>query len=204
MPAYGYGADRSPQRGQDVEGDILVMLDEVLHGSTRDVQLQRTDPRTGQSTTQTLRVKIPAGVREGQLVRLVGKGRDGVAGGEPGNLYLRVKLGTHPDLRVEGSTLHYDLELAPWEAVLGTTVKIPTLDGSASLKIPAGTTAGRVFRLRGQGLPTEHAGRGDLHAVVGIQVPSTLSAEQKSLWEKLAAGSADFHPRQAPWEHRHE
>ena len=88
-------------------------LDEVLHGSTRTIRLQRTDPRTGQSTTQTLRVKIPPGVREAQLIRLAGKGQEGIGGGDSGNLYLRVKFAQHPDFRVRGADLYYDLESGP-------------------------------------------------------------------------------------------
>jgi curved DNA-binding protein len=182
------------QRGQDIEGDILVTLDEILHGSARTIRLQRTDPRTGQSIAQTLRVKIPPGVREGQLIRVAGKGQEGIGGGDSGNLYLRVRFAQHPDFRVRGADLYYDLDLAPWEAVLGATVHIPTLDGTVSLKIPAGTVSERQFRLRGKGLPTSDGTRGDLYAVVSIEVPSELTPEQKVLWEQLAAKSR-FNPR---------
>ena len=193
--ADGMGGETFAQRGQDIEGDILVTLDEILHGSTRTIHLQRTDPRTGQSVTQTLRVKIPPGVREAQLIRLAGKGQEGIGGGDSGNLYLRVKFAQHPDFRVRGADLYYDLDLAPWEAVLGATVDIPTLDGTVSLKIPAGTMAERQLRLRGKGLPTSDGTRGDLYAVVSIQVPAHLTPEQKVLWEQLAAKST-FNPRQ--------
>ena len=182
------------QRGEDVEGDILVTLDEVLHGATRTIQLQRTDPRTGQSNTQTLRVKIPVGVREAQMIRLTGNGRDGKGGRGSGNLYLRVTFAKHPEFRVRGANLYQDLDVSPWEAVLGATVRIPTLDGIASLKIPPGTTAEREFRLRGKGLPSGDGTRGDLHAVLHIQVPNHLTPEQKLLWEQLAAGST-YNPR---------
>ena len=193
--AGGFGEDEmGGARGQDIEGDILVTLDEILRGSSRTIRLQRTDPLTGQSTTQTLRVKIPPGVREGQLIRVAGKGQEGIGGGESGNLYLRVKFAQHPDFRVRGANLYYDLDLAPWEAVLGATVRIPTLDGTVSLKIPAGTVSERQFRLRGKGLPTGDGTRGDLYAVVSIEVPSHLTSEQKVLWEQLAAKSA-FNPR---------
>jgi curved DNA-binding protein len=185
------------QRGQDIEGDILVTLDEVLRGSTRIIRLQRIDPNTGQSTTQTLRVKIPPGVREGQLIRVGGKGQEGIGRGGSGDLYLRVKFAQHPDFRVRGADLYYDLDLAPWEAVLGATVHIPTLDGTVSLKIPPGTTAEKQFRLRGKGLPTVDGTRGDLYAVVSIEVPPRLTPEQKALWEQLAAKSA-FNPRKTP------
>jgi curved DNA-binding protein len=192
----GWGAEGA-QHGQDIEGDVLVTLDEIMRGSTRTIRLQRVDPRTGQSTTQTLRVKIPPGVREGQLIRLAGKGQEGLGGGAPGNLYLRVKFAQHPDFRVRGVDLYHDLELAPWEAVLGATVHIRTLDGTVSLRIPPGTVAEKQFRLRGKGLPTNNGTRGDLYAIVSIQVPSQLAPEQKILWERLAAKSA-FNPRKTP------
>ena len=185
------------RRGQDVEGDILVTLEEVLHGSSRTIRLQRTDPRTGQATLQTLLVKIPPGVREAQLIRVAGKGQEGVGGGEAGHLYLRVILAKHPEFRVRGATLYHDLDLAPWEAVLGTSVRIPALDGAVALKIPPGTVAEREFRLRGLGLPAGDGTRGDLHVKVCIQVPSQLTAEQKALWEKLAAAST-YDPRSTP------
>jgi curved DNA-binding protein len=190
------GARAAAQRGQDIEGDILVTLDEVLRGSARTIRLRRSDPRAGPSAFQTLRVRIPPGVREGQLIRLTGKGQEGIGGGEAGNLYLRVVFAKHPDLRVRGSDLYQDLDLSPWEAVLGATVHIRTLDGTASLRVPPGTAAGREFRLRGKGLPTGNGTRGDLHAVVAIQVPTQPAPEQKALWEKLAAASA-FNPREA-------
>jgi curved DNA-binding protein len=188
------GGEAVAQHGQDIESDILVTLDEILHGSTRTIRLQRTDPRTGKSSLQTLQVKIPHGVREGQLIRLTGKGQEGIGGGDSGNLYLRVKFAKHPDFRVLGANLYHDLELSPWEAVLGGTVDMPTLDGMVSLKIPAGTVAGRQFRLRGRGLPTSDGTRGDLHAIVSIQVPPRITLEQKVLWEQLASKSS-FNPR---------
>lgn len=183
-----------PQRGQDVEGDILVTLDEVLHGSTRMINLRRVDARTRQTSSQTLRIKIPPGVRESQLIRLAGKGKEGIGGGDPGNLYLRVTFAKHPDFRVRGADLHYDLELAPWEAVLGATIHIQALGGTASIKIPAGTQAGQSFRLRGQGLPGHDGLRGGLYVKVSIQVPTHLTPEEKVRWEQLAAKST-FNPR---------
>lgn len=190
----GMGGETFSRRGQDIESDILVTLDEITHGSTRTIKLQRIDPATGKSTIQTLRVKIPPGVREAQLIRLAGKGQEGIGGGEAGSLYLRVQFAKHPDFRVLGANLYYDLELSPWEAVLGTTVNIATLDGTVALKVPPFTTAEREFRLRGKGLPSSDGVRGDLHAIVSIQVPSQLSTEEKVIWEELAAKST-FNPR---------
>jgi curved DNA-binding protein len=204
-PAGGFGqawengavGEAVAQRGQDIEGDILVTLGEVLHGSERTIRLQRTDPRTGQSSTQILRVSIPPGVREAQLIRLAGKGQEGIGGGDSGNLYLRVKFAQHPDFRVRGADLYYDSELAPWEAVLGANVPVPTLDGTVSLSIPAGTTAEQRFRLREKGLPSGDGTWGDLYVIVSIQVPSHLTPEQRVLWEQLAAKST-FNPRKTP------
>ncbi|MCX7826992.1 MAG: J domain-containing protein, partial [Verrucomicrobiae bacterium] len=172
------------QRGRDIEGDVLVTLEEVLRGSDRHISVRHRDPRTGESRTLTYRVRIPAGVQEGQRIRLAGKGEVGAAGA--GDLYLRVKFAQHPDFRVSGADLYHDLELAPWEAVLGATVEMPTLDGTASLRIPAGTTHGQQLRLRGKGLPTTGGPRGDLYAVVCIQTPTQVSAEERKLWEQLA------------------
>ena len=193
----GNNGGDTAQRGQDIEGDILVTLGEVLHGATRTIQIQRTEPHTGKATTQTLRVKIPVGVREGQKIRLPGSGQEGIGGGEAGHLYLRVTFAKHPDFRVRGANLYYDLELSPWEAALGATIQIPTLEGKASLKIPPCTAAEREFRLRGKGLPSSDGTHGDLHAVVSIQMPPELTPEEKTLWEQLAAAST-FNPRNSP------
>ena len=171
-------------------------LNEVLHGSTRTINLKRSDPQTGETTTQTLRVKIPAGVREEQLIRLAGKGQEGVGGADSGHLYLRFKFAKHPDFLVRDANLYYDMELSPWEAVLGATVHIKTLDGTVALKVPPGTTAEREFRLRGKGLPSDGGVLGDLHAIVSIQVPTQLSADERTAWEQLAAASS-FNPRSA-------
>ena len=191
------GAGAYAQRGEDIEGAILVTLGEALLGSTRIITLRRSDPRIGQTTTETLRVRIPPGVREEQLIRLAGKGQQGEGGGESGHLYLRVKFAKHPDFRVRNANLYCDLELSPWEAVLGATVHIPTLDGTVALKVPPGTTSEREFRLRGKGLASEGGARGDLHAIVTIRVPEALKPEEKAAWEQLAAAST-FNPRSRP------
>ena len=128
------GEEEFALRGADIEGDILVTLDEVMHGSTRTVSLQRVNPRTGQTETDTIESTSPAGVREGQAVRVRGKGGQGAGGGAAGDLYLRVRLAAHPDFRPRDANLYYDLDLAPWEAVLGTNVTVPTLGGR--VKVP--------------------------------------------------------------------
>jgi curved DNA-binding protein len=186
---------RRPVRGGDVEGDILVTLEEMMNGAVRTISLQRVNPRTGESETENLKVRIPAGVEEGQLIRIAGKGQEGIAGGAAGDLFLRVRVAAHPDFRIRGSDLYHDLDLAPWEAVLGSEVGVPTLSGSIKLRVPAGTNHCAQLRVRGQGLPKGKSGkRGDLYVVVNVQLPERLTDEERALWEKLRSVS-HFNPR---------
>jgi curved DNA-binding protein len=183
------------ERGGDIEGDILVTLDEALHGSMRTLNLRRTDPRTGESETESFKVRIPPGAQQARRIRVPGKGQPGQGGAPAGDLYLRVRLAAHPDFEVDGADLRHEVEVAPWEAVLGTQAIVPTLEGSIKLRIPAGTVSGQELRVRGQGLPQGKTGeRGDLYVVVRVQVPEQVSAKEKSLWEELARTSS-FKPR---------
>ena len=183
------GGRRMARRGADVEGDLMVTLEEAMQGSSREVTLQR-----GGGRVETYRVKVPAGVREGQRIRLAGRGQEGASGGEAGDLYLRVRLARHPDLRVEGENLVTDLEMAPWEMVGGATVPVKTLEGAVMLKVPAGSLAGQKLRLRGQGLRREDGSRGDLYAILEVVVPGAVGAEEKKLWEELGKKSG-WQPR---------
>jgi curved DNA-binding protein len=179
----GFGQRGSmAERGSDVEADIMVTLEEALHGSTRQVSLRRA----GSEKTETYQVKIPRGVREGQRIRLAGQGQAGERGGKSGDLFLRVRLARHPDFSVEGSDLVHEVKIAPWQAVLGDQIIVPTLEGNARLKLPPGTQGGQRFRLRGRGLPGVSGQRGDLYVVVQIAVPKKLSESERKLWEQLA------------------
>lgn len=182
----GFPEESMPVAGADIEGDLEVTLDEVLHGSVRSVTLRVPDPETGNLSAQTFKVRIPAGVKDGQSIRVPGKGRPGGAGGEPGHLYLRVRYAAHAEFRTQGSDLIRDIQLAPWEAVLGANIDVPTLDGTVRVRIPAGTNPGQRLRVRERGLPRADGVRGDLFAVVGVRIPTKLSPEEKALWEKLA------------------
>jgi curved DNA-binding protein len=185
-----------PIRGSDIEGDILVTLDEVMNGSTRTLSLQRENPATGKIETQTFKVRIPAGVQEGQSIRVAGLGHPGEGGGAHGDLYLRVRLAAHPDFRARGADIYQDLDVAPWEAVLGASVSVRTLGGGRlKLRIPAGASNGQQLRMRGQGLPKGRTGeRGDLYVVITVQLPDVITAEERELWEKLSRTS-NFSPR---------
>ena len=179
----------SPEQGHDVEADLLVPLEEVLRGSRRKVTLRRPGEDGAADRLNTYQVRIPAGVHEGQRIRLAGQGGNGGDGGAAGDLYLRVRLARHPDFSVQGADLAYDLDLAPWEAVLGVQAKIPTRDGPTSLRVPPGTAGGSQLRLRGLGLPHPGGtGRGDLYATVQIRTPGTVSeknAPSGSNWPSI-------------------
>jgi curved DNA-binding protein len=203
------------QRGRDIEADIMVTLEEASRGSVRSITVRYqghcdacggTGQRgrtacgacggTGQLLrTQTHQVKIPPGVGEGQKLRVAGKGEAGSGRGGAGDLFLRVRFARHPDFAAEDHHLIHELELAPWEAVLGANVSVPTLNGAVNIKIPPGTHNGQKLRVRGRGLPRRGGDSGDLIVVVKVDVPSRVSEAERRLWEQLARESA-FKPRE--------
>jgi curved DNA-binding protein len=207
--------DFGSERGQDIEGDIMVTLEEATRGSVRSVSVQHTVPcpqcgGTGQrnrrlctacsgagqvARAETYQVKIPAGVTEGQRLRLAGRGEAGLGGGAAGDLYLRVRLARHPDFEVQDHNLIHEAELAPWEAVLGANISVPTLGGRVSIKVPPGTQNGQRLRVRGRGLPQRGGGSGDLIVETRVEVPGRVTDSERKLWEQLARESR-FNPRE--------
>jgi curved DNA-binding protein len=207
--------DLAAERGRDVEGDIMVKLDEAMRGSVRAVSVRHGVPcgqcgGTGQRArhvcnvcggsgqvlkTETHQVKIPPGVTEGQRLRVAGRGEFGAGGGAAGDLYLRVRMAKHPDFEVDAHNLIYEAELAPWEAVLGASISVPTLNGRVNIRIPPGTQSGQKLRVRGRGLPDRAGGGGDLIVVTRVEVPAQVSEEERKLWEQLAKESK-FNPRE--------
>jgi curved DNA-binding protein len=196
FPGAGARASATgPRHGRDIEGAILVTLEEVMHGSIRTISLQSADQATGRAKTESFKVRIPKGALEGQVIRVPGKGEPGARGGEPGHLFLRVRLASDPDFHVRGADLYRDLPLAPWEAVLGATVRVRGLDGEFDVKIPAGMAHGQKLRLRGRGLPKPKSEeRGDFYVVAEIEIPPSPGAREKELWEELKRTSS-FRPR---------
>jgi curved DNA-binding protein len=176
------GREATTERGSDVEADIMVTLEEALQGSTRTVSLRRG----GSNKVERYQVKIPRGVHEGQRIRLAGQGEAGVGGGKSGDLFLRVRLARHPDFAVEGSDLVHEVKIAPWQAVLGAELKVPTLEGTVRLKIPPGTQGGQRFRLKERGLPGISGKRGDLYVVAQINVPKKITERERQIWSELA------------------
>lgn len=211
---FGGQAEPEFEKGQDVEAVLMVTLEEAMKGAIRPITLRRNTAcpecnGTGAKgrkvcptcegsgvvvKTEEYKVKIPPGVRDGQRLRLTGQGEPGAGGGPRGDLYLRVRMASHPDFRVEGGDVYYDLDLAPWEAALGTLVAVPLLSGSLSIKIPPGTQNGQRLRLKGRGLPGAKSEPGDLYVVARIQMPKDIGEREKALWEQLAAAS-HFNPR---------
>lgn len=182
-------------RGQDEHAKILISLEDAYNGATRTLQLAvpEVDPHGGVTTTmRTLQVRIPAGVTQGQQIRLAGQGGPGMGGGPAGDLYLEVELQPHPLFHVDGKDLHLNLPLTPWEAALGATLTVPTLGGKVEVKIPPGSQSGQKLRLRGRGLPG--ATPGDQYVILQIIVPRAATEQARALYERMAR-EMPFNPR---------
>ncbi|NSW86416.1 MAG: DnaJ domain-containing protein [Syntrophobacteraceae bacterium] len=185
------------QAGADQEATLRITLEDAFHGATRSVTLQsQTVTPEGRISVQekTYDVKIPPGILPGQRIRLSGQGSEGLGGGPPGDLYLKIEIEPHPVYRLSGRDITVDLPVTPWEAVLGAEVQIKTPSGPVTLKVPPGTQSGRKLRLRGRGMPNPRGEPGDLFAVVNIMVPTRLSKREKDLYEELQKASS-FNPR---------
>lgn len=186
---------RTPPRAQDHHAKVMIDLRDAYRGARRSLHLQVPSfDAQGQVSLQqrTLDVTIPAGVREGQHLRLAGQGMPGFDGGAAGDLYLEIGFAPHPLFRVDGRDVYLDLPLAPWEAALGATVDAPLPDGSVQLTVPAGSAQGRKLRLKGKGIPG--ATPGDLYVVLQIAMPPAPDDAQRRAWEELARLQA-FNPR---------
>ncbi|MBE7497161.1 MAG: J domain-containing protein [Verrucomicrobiaceae bacterium] len=204
---YGFPQDFEPEtmprsttrararRGHDIEGDILVTLEEAMHGTLRPISMQTVNRQTGAVETHEFQVRIPPGATDGRRIRVPGQGEPGRNGGEAGDLYLRVRHAAHPDFTTRDADVLHDLNVAPWEAVLGAEVIVPTLDGSIKLRVPAGSNDGQQLRVRGKGLPKGKTGeRGDYFVMINIVLPERVTTAERELWEKLRATST-FNPR---------
>ncbi|MDI3312940.1 MAG: J domain-containing protein [Mycobacterium sp.] len=175
-----------PVPGADQEAELQLTLEEAYRGGTRRIRLN------GRAYTVT----IPAGVTEGQRIRLAGEGGRGSRNAPPGDLYLVVHITPHPRFRLDGRDISTDLLISPWEAVLGATVAVPTPAGETKVKVPPGSSTGRRLRLRGEGMPNPRGSPGDLYAEIKIVVPAKPTHRERELFEQLAAESS-FDPRRA-------
>jgi curved DNA-binding protein len=173
-----------PVPGADQEAELVLSVEEAYRGGRRRITLDG----------RSYEVNIPAGVIDGQRIRLAGQGGQGTEGAPAGDLYLVVRLAPHPRYRVEGRDITVDLPLAPWEAALGASVAVETPGGKAKVKVPAGTSCGRRLRLRGRGMPNPRGTPGDLFAEAKVMVPARPTDDERRLFEQLAAASS-FDPR---------
>jgi curved DNA-binding protein len=180
-PGRGRGRSRS-QKGQDIEHEVELTLEEAYHGATRRMSIKEG------GHARSVDVRIPVGVKDGSRVRAAGEGAAGSNGGASGDLYLRVRVKPHPVFERKGDDLHTRVPVSVTTGVLGGEAQVPTITGSVRLKIPEGTQNGQVFRLKGHGMPQvgRPDDRGDLYATVEVQLPRTLTKEQRQHYEALA------------------
>ena len=193
-------AGRSTQRefrirGQDHHAKVMVDLEDSYNGASRSLTLQVPEA-DGQgrvtARARTLNVRIPKGIRQGQQIRLAGQGGAGFGGGESGDLYLEVEFNPRGRYRVEGADVYLDLPVAPWEAALGATVKVPTPAGAVDLKVPPGSQAGKKLRLKGRGIPCRQPG--DLYVVLQIALPPADTDSHRRAYEQMKDDFV-FNPR---------
>jgi curved DNA-binding protein len=194
----GFRSEAGPfaGRGEDIDARVTIDLEDAYHGATRQLTLQQPEVTPeGRVTrrTRTLNVRIPKGVKQGQKIRLAGQGGPGI-GGEPGDLYLEIEFRPHRHYRVDGADVYLDLPVAPWEAALGATVKVPTPAGTVDLKVPSESQQGRKLRLKGRGIPAKSPG--DLYVVLQIVLPPATSRKAKKVYEEMK-DKMDFNPRAA-------
>lgn len=183
---HGHTSPR-PRRGADHEAEVTISLTEAVRGGSRQIALRSDDDQDGQ--TRSYEVRIPPGVTSGSTIRLSGQGGSGRAGGETGDLLLRVNIAPDPRFRIEpegGHDLITTVNIAPADAALGGKVDVSTVDGEVRLTIPAGTQSGQRMRIRGHGLTKRSGERGDLFAEMRIVVPRELSPDERAAYEQLA------------------
>ena len=170
------------KKGQDYSGSIEVTLEEAAKCAQKTVRLSNNED----GTVKNYQVKVPPGIKDGQVIRLAGQGGNGPNGGKPGDLLLTIKLLPHAQFKLEEKgSITYTLDLTPWEAALGAKLEIPTLHGSVTLNIPAGTSSDSTLRLRGKGLPTSSSVNSDMLVKTRIVVPKKLTDEEQELFTKL-------------------
>ncbi len=176
--------------GADSEAEIELSVEDAYAGGRRRITLPTA------AGSRSFDVNIPAGVIDGQRIRLAGQGATGIGGGPRGDLYLIVRLAPHPRYRVDGRDITTEIPVAPWEAALGASVPVDTPGGRVQVRVPAGSPSGRRLRLRGRGMPDAAGAPGDLYAEVKIVVPARATTAERELWRRLAQ-TTTFDPREA-------
>lgn len=186
-----------PMPGNDYEAAVHLTFEQAFAGTELELDLaaiEYDEEGRARRVPHRMKVRVPSGVADGQRLRVPGKGGKGSRGGRDGDLYLDIQVAAHPVFRVDGMDIHVDLPLAPWEAVLGASVELPTPAGRVTLKVPAGTRAGQRLRLGGRGMARPDGTKGDLYAQAQIAVPTVIDESQRKLYEQLRDASS-FDPR---------
>lgn len=178
-----------PTKGENIETEINMSIAETFYGCEKKISL-----RTAQGKMKTFSIKVPAGIRNQEKIRLLGQGKAGINGGKSGDLFIKINIENNKKFRLNGIDLYTDLKLSPWEAALGTRATVETINDTASVYVPRGIESGEIIRIPGKGYRDGKGGRGDLVTEVKIIVPKDLSEEEKDLYEKLSEISK-FNPR---------
>lgn len=179
----------SPKRGEDIETEITVKLEEAFNGSEKKISLKTVEGKMKKFT-----VKVPEGIRNGEKIRLLGQGRLGENGGKNGDLFIKINIDNNEKFKLLGYNLYTDLLITPWEAALGTRTNLQTLEGETTIYIPQGMQSGEKIKIPNKGYKDGNGGRGDLIAEVKIMIPKKLTQEEEKLFNKLKDVSK-FNPR---------
>ncbi len=188
---FGHAHTRRPTAGQNYEGKISISLEEAFQGALKSVQVPVE--QGNETKLQTLNVKIPAGIKSGQQIRLAGQGAPGHHGGPRGDIYLTIDIMKHPIFDLMDNDIYLTLPITPWEAALGTTIVVPTLGGKIDLKIPAGSQGGQKLRIKNRGLPGSTPG--NQYILLKIITPPATTEAAKELYQKMAT-VMPFNPRE--------
>ena len=181
--------NQNPIKGENIETSVDVEIEEVFYGLDKKISLRTTDGKM-----KVFTVTIPAGIRNGEKIRLIGQGKAGKNGGKNGDLFIRVNIKDNNKFRLKGNDLYTNLYLTPWEAALGTKTKVYSIDEESNLYIPSGIETGEILKISGKGYKDGKGSRGDLLVNINIMVPKKLSIEEKELFKKLG-NISNFNPR---------
>lgn len=190
---FGTRFRQEPVAGADYQSAIEISLEEAYQGTVKTITL----PLPGKAA-ETLRVKIPKGIKEGQKIRLPGRGGAGAPGAKTGDLYLTVHIAKHPLFDVKDNDIYLTLPVTPWEVALGGSVSIPTLGGAVDLKIPKGSQGGQTLRLKNRGLPGDVPG--DQYVILKIVIPQPTTDAERDLYHRMAE-KMSFNPREK-WDYK--
>lgn len=183
--------DKEQIKGEDIETSIEVRIEEVFYGLDKKISLRTTDGKI-----KVFTVTIPAGIRNGEKIRLLGQGKKGKNGGKSGDLFITVNIKDDKKFTLKGNDIYTNLFLTPWEAALGTKTQIASIDETTQINIPEGIQTGETLRVAGKGYKDGKGGRGDLIAEIKVMVPKELSSKERKLFETLNKVST-FNPRNA-------